>query len=93
MLRAALNRLAIAVGAATVLASADVAASQQLTVVSSRDAFVSLIDGRELRRFGITLTVTADGQIVGRAFGYDVVGAWEWEDGYFCRDLFWGGAC
>lgn len=91
MSRSALNRFALAAGVAAALASADVAASEQLTVVSSRDTFVSLIEGRELQRFGITLTVTTDGQIIGRAFGYDVTGAWEWENGYFCRDLFWGG--
>ncbi len=59
--------------------------------MSSRAQFEQLIDGRELRRFGIRLTVTSDGQIVGRAFGGDVVGAWNWENGYFCRDLFYQG--
>lgn len=67
------------------------AKSDEFATVESLDAFVSLIDGRELKRFGITVTVTPQGQIQGRAFGYDVEGEWQWNDGYFCRDLFWGG--
>jgi len=58
--------------------------------ITERDSFVSLIQGRDLTRFGITLTVRSDGQITGRAFGRDVSGAWRWSEGYFCRDLYWG---
>lgn len=58
--------------------------------VTERDRFVSLIEGRDLTRFGITVNVTPDSQITGRAFGQDVSGAWRWSKGYFCRDLFWG---
>ncbi len=58
--------------------------------VDQRDTFVSLIEGRDLTRFGIKLKVTTDGQIVGRAFGRSVTGAWRWQSGYFCRDLYWG---
>lgn len=58
--------------------------------VNQRDHFVSLIEGRNLTRMGIKLRVTKDGQIVGRAFGRDVKGAWQWRSGYFCRDLYWG---
>ena len=28
--------------------------------------------------------------IEGRAFGTPVSGAWNWSDGYFCRDLYYG---
>ncbi|QGX99781.1 dihydrodipicolinate reductase [Roseovarius faecimaris] len=59
--------------------------------VDDRNTFVSLLDGRELTRVGIKLRVTPDGQIQGRAFGYDVTGSWSWNSGYFCRDLYWGG--
>ena len=58
--------------------------------VTSRDSFVSLMQNRELTRLGISLTVTPDGRIDGRAFGRDVSGAWRWQSGYFCRDLYWG---
>ena len=59
--------------------------------INDRNAFVSMLDGRQLTRMGIKLNVTQDGQIKGRAFGYDVTGAWTWKSGYFCRDLYWGG--
>ena len=64
--------------------------AEEFQIVSSRDTFVSLIDGRELTRLGIRLEVTSDGQIVGRAFGTPVTGAWDWNGGYFCRDLYYG---
>lgn len=79
-----------AVVAAIVLSVAGaVPAAAEFTAVTSRSAFEQLVDGRELRRFGITLTVTSEGQITGRAFGGNVTGAWTWNDGYFCRDLFY----
>lgn len=59
--------------------------------VSERSAFLQLVEGKTLRRTLISLQVTADGQITGSGAGWDVTGAWTWEDGYFCRDLFWGG--
>jgi len=58
--------------------------------VSSEQDFVSLVEGKKLVRFGIDLDVTRDGQIIGRAFGRDVTGKWDWKSGYFCRDLYWG---
>lgn len=67
------------------------AAAEPSARVDSRDSFVELVSGRELRRFGITLVVTPDGDIRGRAFGKEVTGAWNWEGGYFCRDLAFGG--
>jgi len=71
---------------ATVCAGAASAAAQ-FDTVTSRAQFEELIAGRELRRFGIRLTVTPGGRIAGRAFGGDVTGAWDWTDGYFCRAL------
>jgi hypothetical protein len=61
----------------------------EFSVVTSRAEFEQLVTGRELRRFGIRVTVTPQGQIVGRAFGGDVTGQWTWQDGYFCRDLYY----
>ena len=65
------------------------AQAEEFRVVDSDARFVSLIEGRELRRLGIRLTVTPTGEIEGRAFGGPVTGQWRWENGYFCRDLFW----
>jgi len=62
-------------------------------VVSDRETFVELVDGRSLRLgvLGIDLKVTADGRIGGSASGWDVTGSWSWEDGFFCREMDWGG--
>jgi hypothetical protein len=90
MFRTATTAPAIAGAFMAFIASAETAAAEAFNVVSSRDSFVSLIEGRELRRFGIRLTVTSDGTIQGRAFGTPVTGQWNWNDGYFCRDLFYG---
>lgn len=65
------------------------AQAEDFRVVDSDTRFVSLIEGRELRRLGIRLTVTPSGEIQGHAFGGPVTGQWRWENGYFCRDLFW----
>ncbi|KGK78559.1 dihydrodipicolinate reductase [Thalassobacter stenotrophicus] len=58
--------------------------------IDSRTDFVSLIDGKALTRFGIKLDVTGQGGILGRGFGRDVTGAWQWQGNYFCRSLYWG---
>ncbi len=65
------------------------AKAEGFQVVDDGTRFVSLIEGRALRRLGITLSVSPEGDITGRAFGAPVRGEWRWEDGYFCRDLFW----
>jgi hypothetical protein len=61
--------------------------------VTSRDAFVSLVGGRELRLglFSIRLNVNPDGTILGSAMGWEVTGTWDWQDGYFCREMDWSG--
>ncbi len=59
--------------------------------MTDRGSFVELVDGRELTRFGIRLSVQPDGGISGRAFGRSVDGAWSWSDGFFCRRIEAGG--
>jgi hypothetical protein len=61
--------------------------------VSDLTEFLSLIEGRELRLglFGVALKVKSDGRIDGTALGDPVTGSWSWEDGFFCRELDWGG--
>jgi len=70
--------------------------AQAFERITDAQQFTQLIDGRALTRFGITLEVSADGaasgQISGRGFGYPVTGAWRWDQGFFCRDLDWGGS-
>jgi hypothetical protein len=69
------------------------AAAQDFVVVAERDAFVALVDGKELRlgMLGISLQVAADGTIAGSAAGWEVTGSWTWEDGHFCREMDWSG--
>ena len=55
--------------------------------ISDRGAFVGLVDGKTLRSLGVSLVVTATGQIGGRAFGRDITGAWIWDGGLFCRTM------
>lgn len=66
------------------------AAATAFERISDRATFVSLVNGAQLTRLGITLRVTPGGDITGRAFGQDVSGDWSWNGGYFCRDLYYG---
>ena len=68
-----------------------VAAETSFEKVNDQQQFVELINGKELTRPLIRLRVTPDGRIEGRGAAWDVTGQWSWRDGYFCRDLFWGG--
>ena len=59
--------------------------------VAQEDQFVALINGKTLTRPFVNLEVSPSGQISGTGAAWDVEGRWSWQDGYFCRDLFWGG--
>ncbi|MEM8536373.1 MAG: dihydrodipicolinate reductase [Pseudomonadota bacterium] len=61
--------------------------------VKEEDRFLSLVQDRELRNFlyGVRLNVLENGQIIGGAWGWDITGTWSWQDGYFCREMAWGG--
>ena len=76
--------------AALGLTGAAPAAAEAVARIEKRDDFVSLVSGRALTRFGISLIVSPDGAIEGRAFGRKVTGAWRWDGGFFCRDLAFG---
>jgi hypothetical protein len=79
----------LALAAASFLA-AETAAAEQFRPVRDQSTFVNVIEGRNLTRFGIRLEVTPEGEIKGDAFGRPVRGEWRWQDGFFCRDLYWG---
>lgn len=74
---------------ATLLA-APLTAAAEFEPVREESTFRSLVEGRELARFGVRLQVLPQGQITGRGFGMRVGGMWEWRDGYFCRTLEFG---
>lgn len=80
-------RLVAAALAMLIVAPASAEAFQK---ISDKTRFVQAVQNKELTRMGIGLDVTPDGKIIGRAFGRDVRGNWTWQDGYFCRDLYWG---
>lgn len=67
------------------------ALADQPRPITDRGEFLSLVQGRDLTRLGISLNVTGDGRITGSAMGRAVSGTWDWDKGYFCRVLKWGG--
>lgn len=67
------------------------AAAAELKRVENKSEFVQLVQGKTLSRPLVRLTVTPEGRISGRGATWDVTGTWTWQDGYFCRDLNWGG--
>lgn len=70
--------------------SAPFAHADGFDVVQDEEQFVKLIAGKALTRLGIRLNVDPQGRITGRAFGREVTGQWDWNGGYFCRDLNYG---
>lgn len=66
-------------------------AAEPFERIEKKDGFLSVVKGRALTRLGIRLNVTENGKITGRAFGQKVTGDWNWQGGYFCRDLYVGG--
>jgi hypothetical protein len=61
--------------------------------IKDEQQFVALVDGKVLRNYlyGIRLNVLEQGTIQGSASGWEIVGNWTWQDGYFCREMSWGG--
>ncbi|MBW4706513.1 dihydrodipicolinate reductase [Roseobacter sp. YSTF-M11] len=66
-------------------------ASAEFAKVTSQEEFVSLVVGKELKRPFVKLEVSPNGDISGVGAAWEVSGNWTWREGYFCRDLFWGG--
>ena len=65
-------------------------AHADFAVVSTKAEFVRLVGGKTLSRPLIKLQVSENGQIRGKGARWPVAGTWSWQNGYFCRDLFWG---
>ncbi len=59
--------------------------------VSTKADFVALMSGKSLTRPLVRLQVLPDGSISGMGAAWEVTGEWEWEAGYLCRNLYWGG--
>ena len=69
------------------------AAANDFQPIKDKDDFLSLIQNRELRitLYNLSLNVLPDGKIKGSALGWDITGSWQWQDGYFCRQMDWSG--
>ncbi len=79
--------LAVAVAVA---ASTTAVAEAKFKKVVSEDEFLDVTSGKAMTLMGISVFVTRDGKIGGKAFGREVSGKWQWQNGFFCRDLYWG---
>lgn len=66
-------------------------ASAELKRIESKSEFVQLVQGKTLSRPLVRLNVDPNGGISGRGATWDITGSWSWQDGFFCRDLNWGG--
>jgi hypothetical protein len=86
-----MHRFAIA--AAILLGTAPVVFANEFRALSDRTEFMATVEGRELRLglFGVSLEILPDGRIDGSASGWPLTGSWSWEDGFFCREMDWGG--
>lgn len=69
------------------------AAANEFEPIRDREEFLSTVQGKELRigLYNLSLAVSPDGQIAGRALGWGITGEWAWKDGYFCREMDWSG--
>jgi hypothetical protein len=82
-----------AITTALILASPVAAGASEFLPITDKGDFLSLIQDRELRIgiYNLSLNVLPDGNIKGSALGWDITGKWQWQDGYFCREMDWSG--
>ncbi len=74
-----------------VLACLTTPAFAEFQKIDTAEDFKRIISGKTLTRPLIRLSVSPQGAISGRGMTWDVSGRWTWKNGYFCRDLSWGG--
>ncbi|MDF3415382.1 dihydrodipicolinate reductase [Sulfitobacter sp. M57] len=86
-----MKAFALTVSVCATLAGLASPALADLQKVTSRDAFVALVDGKTLTRPLVRLQVLPNGQITGKGATWKISGKWVWKDGYLCRSLNWGG--
>lgn len=81
-----------ALAAAFVAALSATSAQADFTKVASEQQFKEIVSGKTLTRPLVKLEVSPAGAISGMGVTWKVTGNWSWRDGYFCRDLYWGGS-
>lgn len=74
------------------LVGTPVLAAADYTKISNKSEFVALVAGKTLTRPLVKLEVSPSGKISGRGASWDVDGDWTWKNGYFCRNIVWGGS-
>jgi len=77
--------------AVAVLAVSAAPAVADYASIQTKSDFVSAVNGKQLTRSLVKLSVSPSGTISGTGAVWDVTGTWKWEGGYFCRTLVWGG--
>lgn len=77
----------------TLLATPVAATANEFETVSDQETFLGLVKDRVLKigLYNLTIIVRSDGKIEGKALGWDIIGNWRWQDGYFCREMDWSG--
>jgi len=85
-----LTRLYVLIAASALAVFPQIAAAE-LKKIDNKADFVKLVQGKTLSRPLVRLQVSPDGSINGRGATWDITGSWSWQNGYFCRDLNWGG--
>ncbi len=75
------------------LAAPTVASANDFQKVTDKGDFLSLVQDRVLRIgiYDLSINVLPNGKIKGNALGWDITGSWQWQDGYFCREMDWSG--
>ena len=74
-----------------IIGSLALPAAAEFAKVADEDQFKEIVTGKTLTRPFVKLQVSPAGEISGTGVRWEVTGNWSWRDGYFCRDLYWGG--
>lgn len=74
-----------------ILVGAPAIAVAEYSKINGKTEFLKVVQGKTLSRPLVKLQVSQAGDITGRGASWDVIGKWKWQNGYFCRNLVWGG--
>ena len=77
----------------TLLATPVSAVANDFEPVRDQGEFLKLVQDRVLRSglYDLAISLMPDGRIEGSALGWQITGQWQWQDGYFCREMDWSG--
>lgn len=87
-MKAILKTTALALAVTTTAVSA-----QGYQAINDETTFLTTMSGKNLsnRLYAVNLAVIPSGQIAGTGAGWEITGTWSWQNGYFCREMSWGG--